>query len=164
MHFNCQIDIDLRKDKLVDLIMNKAKTKNWRSTFLSETLISGENGKAGSKYLVRFLKDHFSGEVFEYQIVIKSEDLPDEISYIVKINDQKGIENHSFIYLDNDKARWAIDCSYAFFGLTRILAVLLPWVVKKNLVRETNKTMKLLQVYAKSLQHKNKSPDMNPWQ
>ena len=85
MKYQAEIEIDLPREKVIDLYTNKSLLPQWHPSIQEMKLVSGKAGEANAKYKICMMMD---GQIIEFESTITKNELPDECwSQSIKKND-----------------------------------------------------------------------------
>jgi hypothetical protein len=107
--YTLEIDIDLPREKVVELFDNPDNMRHWQNGFQSFEHISGEPGQRGAISKIHYINGKHSIELTE-EITVN--DLPDEFSGSYSWDSGSNTLVNRFIELDSNKTRWVSTCSY----------------------------------------------------
>ncbi len=138
MKFTCSVDIDLPRNRVVELWENDENLKEWQDGFISYEHQSGDPGKPGaqSKFLYKMGK---KGQM-ELLETIEVNDLPEEFTARYEAASMVNTMKNHFIELDENKTRWETHIDYIEFRgfAIRLMARLMPGVFKKQVQKWLN--------------------------
>ena len=122
MHYKVEIEIDLPRDKVIELFDSTENLFKWQEGLQSFESISGEPGQPGAKSKLVFKMGKRDMELIE---TITVRNLPDEFSGTY---DAKGVHNivkNHFIELGPDRTKWESENEFQFKGFMKIIAFLM---------------------------------------
>ena len=129
MQYTVSIDIDLPRDRVIELFDNPENLYKWQTGLLSFEPIEGEPGQPGAKSKMVFKMGKREIEMVE---TITKRELPEAFDGTY---DAKGVYNvvkNRFTELGPDKTRWDSDQEFQFGGIMRMIAFIMPGAFKKQ--------------------------------
>lgn len=129
MHYKVEIEIDLPRDKVIELFDSTENLFKWQEGLQSFEAISGEPGQPGAKSKLIFKMGKRNMELIE---TITVRNLPDEFSGTY---DAKGVHNivkNYFIELGPDRTKWESENEFQFKGFMKIIAFLMKGAFPKQ--------------------------------
>lgn len=129
MRYRNEIEIDLPREKVIELFDNPDNLKKWQPGLVSFSEVSGRPGQPGAKSKLVFEMGKRRIELIE---TITQRNLPDEFAgtYETKGVFNK-ISNH-FIDMGNGKTKWVADNEFQFQGFMKVMGWLMPGAFKKQ--------------------------------
>ena len=143
MKYEVEVEINLPRDKVIELFDNPENMKYWQPGLVSFEPISGSPGQVGAKSKLQYKIGKRELEMVE---TITVNDLPLEFSGTYEA---KGVWNHVqnfFIEKGNDKTIWKSVNEFKCSGFLRIMIFLMPDMFKK----ETSKYLANFKEFAES--------------
>ena len=129
MKYKLEIDIDLPREKVVELFDNPENLKHWQPGFVGMKHMEGTPGEVGSKTHLKYQMGKRTVEMVE---TILSRDMPEGFSATYEA---KGVWNeiHNFFHeAAPDKTRWVTENEFRFKGLMKIMGLIMPGAFKKQ--------------------------------
>lgn len=118
LKYSVEIEIDLPRDRVVELFDNEENMFKWQKGLMSCDHISGEPGQAGEKSRLVFQMGKRTIEMIE---TITERNLPDDFNGMY---DAKGVHNvvkNRFVELGPDKTKWVSENEFEFQGFMRLI-------------------------------------------
>ncbi|MFC2107686.1 SRPBCC family protein [Bacteroidota bacterium] len=141
MRYTAEIEINLPKDKVVELFNNPENLRYWQAGFLSMEHLGGNRGEEGAISLLRY---RIKKRDIEYVETVVKKDLPHKYYGIYEADGiWNGVRNH-FHKVNNNKTMWKSYQEFKFKGKMKITAILSPGTFKK----QSQKNMELFKLYA----------------
>lgn len=141
MKYTLSINIDLPREKVVELFDNTENMKHWQPGFISAEHISGEISQPGSKTRLRYKMGKRDVEMIE---TIITRNLPEEFSATYET---KGVWNevrNTFEEKAEGTTIWYAQNEFRFKGFMKLMAMVMPGAFKK----QSYKYMKLFKAFA----------------
>lgn len=129
MKYRLEIDIDLPRDKVIELFDNVDNLKHWQPELVSFSHLSGTPGQVGAKSRLLY---NMGGREMEMIETILVRNLPDTFSGTYEI---KGIWNqidNRFVAVSDSKTHWQFDSEFRGGGMMKIMIWLMPGMFKKQ--------------------------------
>ena len=122
MKFTVEIDIELPRQRVIELFDDPDNLSRWMPGLVSHELTAGEPGQVGarSRLIVQTGKRHV--EMVE---TITARNLPDEISGTLDAPGVHNVIRNRFIELSPSRTRWISENAFELRGLMRGLGLLL---------------------------------------
>ena len=142
MKYQCEIVVNVPRDKFIELFDNPANMPKWMTGLQTFEPISGTPGQPGAKSRLVFLMGKRSMEMIE---TITKRNLPDEFSGTY---DAKGVHNVviNHFHDEGNATRWVLETEFAFTGFMKLMAMFMPGMFKK----ESMKHMMCFKKFAES--------------
>lgn len=137
MKFSCSIEIELSREKVVELFDNPDNLNKWQDGFVSFEHLSGMPGQQGAKNkLVYKSRKH----VIELTETILANNLPDDINCLYEHKHMVNTMRSSFTPTAPNKTKYKIEIGYTkFIGfMPKMMALLMPGVFKKQTQKWVN--------------------------
>ena len=131
MKFKCSIDINLPREKVVELYNNPDNLGHWQDGFVEMEQLSGTSGEVGAKSKMIYEVGNRQMEITETILV---SNLPEEFTgryeHIHMVNTMK----NTFTALNENQTRWEADVEYTKFNgfVPKLMAFLFPGIFKKQ--------------------------------
>lgn len=136
--YTVNIDINLPRDKVIELFDDPDNLYKWQEGLQSFEHISGEPGQPGAKSRLVF---KIKNRTLEMTETITARRLPDAFNGTYEWAGGKNTLDNRFIELSPTSTRWESTCSYTFTSLSmKIMAALFPGMLRKQ-------NMKFLQAF-----------------
>jgi len=129
MKYTVEIDIDLPREKVIELFDNPDNMKHWQEGFISLEHLTGTPGEkdATSKLLYKMGKR----EIEMIETIIKR-DLPNEFSATYEAKGVWNLNKNYFTGLNENTTNWKTDVEFKFKGFMKIISFLMPGSFKKQ--------------------------------
>jgi len=129
MKYTLEIDIDLPREKVIELFDNTDNMFKWMEGLVGFEHLSGEAGQEGAKSRLKYEMGKRKIEMIE---TITKRNLPDEFTLTY---DAKGVWNevvNRFVEVSPDKTKWITDQEFKFSGIMKVIGALMPGSFKKQ--------------------------------
>ena len=143
MNYECDITIDLPRDKVMELFDDPDNLPKWQPGLQSFEQISGEFGEPGAKS--RLVYDE-NGRTIEMIETITVRDLPNELSFIYEAKGVHNVISNHFYELGSDQTRWLMKSEFQFSGMMRLMAFFMRGAFPK----QTRKMMADFKAFAEN--------------
>jgi len=141
MKYIHSIDINLPREKVIELFDNPDNMKHWQPGLISYEHIEGDQGKPGAKMRLNYKIGRREVEMIETILI---HNLPGELSGTYEA---KGVWNkikNTFTEKDPWTTTWKAENEFKFKGFMKIMATLMPSAFKK----QSYKYMKFFKEFA----------------
>lgn len=131
MKFICQVDIDLPRDRVVQLFDNAETLKEWQDGFVSREHVSGVPGATGSKTRCRYQSG--KREIVLIETII-TRDFPDEFTALYEAKEMTNTMSNKFSALSENSTRYVAEINYIKLNgfRVRIMATLFPGMFRRQ--------------------------------
>jgi uncharacterized membrane protein len=129
MKYTVQIDIDLPRDKVVELFDNTENLYKWQKGLQSFEHLSGEPGQPGATSRLKFKMGKRNIEMIE---TITLRELPDRFDGTYDTAGVFNIVKNTFQPLDDKRTRWLSENEFRFSGFMRIIGFLMKGAFPKQ--------------------------------
>lgn len=131
MKYTTEIEIDLPRDRVVELFDNPDNMKLWQPGFVSMSHKEGEPGKEGAKSDLVYQMGKRRIEMVE---TIAKRNLPDEFTAIYETKGMWNEVQNLFVEIDEGKrTKWIGNTEFKASGLMmKLFMVLMPGAFKKQ--------------------------------
>lgn len=128
MHYSVTVEIDLPRERVIELFDNPDNMPHWQPSLLSFTHLTGEAGQAGATSELKYQMGKREVVMIE---TITERNLPDVFSGTYET---KGVWNQvSNHFVEQDgKTMWTMNTVFKCTGMLRIMAWLMPGMFKKQ--------------------------------
>ncbi len=146
MKFTCIVDIDLPRDKVIEIFDNPDNMKHWQDGFISFKHLSGNPGEVGAKSVVNYEN---RGKPFELIETILVRDLPHEFTGTYEHTSMTNTMQNLFTETDNGGTRWTAHIEYTKLKgfMLKMMVFLMPSMFKK----QVQKWMDQLKAFAEGI-------------
>ncbi len=146
MKFNCAVDIDLHRDRVVELFDNPENMQFWQDGFISFEPKSGIPGTVGAQSLVKY---DIRGRKMTLTETITMRKLPEAFYGTYEGDFGKNSMNNDFKELGPQQTRWTAEVEYLEMRgfMMKLMAKLMPGIFKK----QTQKWMDQFKVWSEGL-------------
>ena len=140
MKYILDIEINLTRDKVIELFDNPDNLKHWQPGFISYEHISGDYGKPGSNTHLKYKMGRREVEMIE---TITVRNLPEEFSGTFEA---KGVWNQvkNTFTENNGTTTWTVENEFKLKGFMKLMGAVMPGAFKK----QSFKYMKLFKEFA----------------
>lgn len=131
MKFKCQVDIDLPREKVIELFDSVENMKHWQDGFISFEHLSGTQGEVGSKARIMY---NMNGREMELIETVTVKNFPDEFSGTYVHKHMTNSMVNKFTWLGTNKTRWTAEIEYTQLNgfMIKMMAFLMPGMFKKQ--------------------------------
>lgn len=143
MTYQLQIDIDLPRDRVIELFDNSDNMRKWQPGLQEFTHLDGEPGQVGARSRLVYLMGKRKCEMIE---TVTRRSLPDEFCGTYET---KGVWNsvgNRFVELEGGRTRWLMETEFKFSGFMKLVGFFMPGSFKK----ESFKFMRQFKDFAES--------------
>lgn len=129
MKYKLELNIDLARDKVIELFDDPENLKKWQKGLISFESSEGEPGKEGSKSLLKYKTGKREIEMTE---TILSRKLPDEFSATYEAKNVWNEVRNYFKETGPNKTNWEFETEFKFKGFMKIMSAVMPGAFKKE--------------------------------
>lgn len=129
MQYTNKVDIQLPRDRVVELFDNPDNLKHWMPGLISFDVISGSPGQSGT---VSMLKFQMGKRMMEMKETITSRNLPDGMTALYEARGVRNEIKATFIALDPGSTRYISETSFRFSGIMKIFGFLMKGAFVKT--------------------------------
>ena len=141
MKYTTEIEINLSRDKVIELFDSTENMYKWQPELLDFEHLSGEPGEVGAKSRLKYKMGKREVDMIE---TITVHNLPDEFSGIYEAKGVWNNEVNKFTELENGKTHWITISEFKCKGFMAVMCWLMPGAFKK----QTLKYMKRFKEFA----------------
>ena len=135
MKYTIDININLPREKVIELFDNQDNLEKWQCGLESFEHLSGEPGEVGAKSLIKYNMDKRKIEMTE---TILKKDLPNEYSFTFEAKGMWNQVDNYFEEIDANTTRWKSDNEFKGKGILAIMLFLMPGLFKKQSLKFMN--------------------------
>jgi hypothetical protein len=135
MKYTTEVEINLPRDRVIQLFDNTENLKKWQEGLQNFEHIEGEAGQEGAKSKLKYKMSKREIEMVE---TITKRNLPDEF---ISTYETKGVWNevkNFFTEEGDDKTKWRLDTEFKGSGFMKILMFFSPGMFKKQTLKSMN--------------------------
>ena len=135
MKYTTEIEINLPREKVIELFDNTENLKKWQEGLISFENFEGEPGQVGAKSNLKYKMGKREIEMVE---TITKRDFPDEF---FGTYETKGVWNEVKNYFTeegDDLTKWRLDTEFKGSGMMKIMMFLAPGMFKKQTLKSMN--------------------------
>ncbi|MCR4316160.1 MAG: SRPBCC family protein [Planctomycetes bacterium] len=144
MRYSLEIDIDLPRDKVIELFDNPHNMKHWQEGFIDFEHLSGERGQPGAKSRLKYKMGNKEVEMIE---TVTVRNLPTEFSGTYEAENVWNECKNFFSEKEPGKTHWHFETEFRFHGLMmKTMGFLFPDSFRK----QSYKFMKDFKTFAES--------------
>lgn len=141
MKYSLQLDLDLPRERVLELFDNPDNMKEWQPGLVSYEHLGGEPGQVGATAKLVYKMGKRDVEMIE---TVTHRNLPDEFfgSY-----EAKGVYNYienRFTELDANTTRWDFYTEFKMTGFMKVMG----WIMPGSFKKQSFKFMKLFKEFA----------------
>ena len=136
MKYQCEVTIDLPRDRVVELFDSSENLPKWQPGLLSFDHVSGKQGQSGAKSRLVYVERGRETEMFE---TIIRRNMPEEFTALYEA---KGVTNWcaNFFKEDgSDKTLWVMKNEFKFHGLMSIFGLVMRGAFPKQTLSDMNR-------------------------
>ena len=129
MEYTLELEIDLPRDRVIELFDSTENLKEWQKGLVSFEHMSGEPGQEGAKSKILYKMGKREVEMIE---TITHRNLPDEF---FGTYETKGVWNrieNRFMEAGPNKTKWVFTSEFQCSGFLKIMAFFMPGMFKKQ--------------------------------
>lgn len=143
MKYTNEVEINLPREKVVELFDNIDNLKHWQPGLLSFEALSGTPGHPGAKSKLKYKMGKKEIEMVE---TITKRDLPDEFSGTYETKGVWNSVSNKFIPVGDNKTKIISETEFNFSGFMKVIGFLMPGAFKK----ESQKFLDRFKAFAES--------------
>ena len=132
MKYTVSIDLDLPREKVVELYDDPANLVKWQPGLTSTELVSGTAGQPGATSKLTFKMGKRNMEMIENVI---EKDLPDHIKTAYDAKNVHNIVDVRFVEVAPDKTRLENTSEFQFSGFMKLMGVLMKGAFPKQTMK-----------------------------
>lgn len=129
MKYSCEIEIELPRERVVELFDNPDNMQHWQEGFVSLDHLSGEPGAAGAQSTLTYKMGKRDIEMVE---TILRNELPAHFDATYEASNVYNVQENRFEELPGNRTKWVSDCEFQFKGFMRVFGFLMPGAFKKQ--------------------------------
>ena len=129
MKYQLEIDINLPRDRVIELFNNVDNLYHWQPDLIAFEHISGEPGQKGAKSKMRYKMGKRECEMVE---TITVSEFPNEFSGTYAADGCWNEVKNYFSEVDENTTRWVSENQFKMGLLLRIMALFMPGMFKKQ--------------------------------
>ncbi len=129
MKYTTTIDIDLPRERVIELFDNPDNMPKWQPELVHFEHISGERGRKGARSRLRYQMGNREVEMIE---TITARNLPEEFSGTYEAKGVWNMQENYFESISDSSTRWRTVSEFRFKGLMKLMAILMPKAFKKQ--------------------------------
>jgi hypothetical protein len=142
MKYSYSIDINVPRDRVVELFDDPANMSKWQPGLVSFEHISGMPGQPGAKSRLIYEEGKRRIELLE---TITARDLPDEFTATYETKGVFNLHQNRFEDL-GEKTRWTMETEFEFFGFMKVIGLVMGGMFRK----QTAKILEDFKAFAES--------------
>jgi len=143
MKFSCEIEIDLPRERVVELFDDPENMKHWQPGLQSFEPLSGVPGQPGAKSRLKY---KIGQRVIEMTETITVRNLPDEFSGTYEAKGVFNIVSNYFRPLPGGRTLLVSDNEFRLKGFMKLIGLLMPG----SFSRESNKHLQRFKEFAEN--------------
>ncbi len=129
MKYTVEIDIDLARDRVIELFDSSENMKHWQEGLIDFEHLSGTPGEVGAKMKLLYKMGKREIEMVE---TITKRDLPDEFAGTYEAKNVFNIVDNTFLAISENKTKWVSYNEFQFNGFMKLIGFLMPGAFKKQ--------------------------------
>jgi len=141
MKFSCKVDIDLPRERVVELFDNPDNMQHWQDDFISFEQLAGDSGSVGATAKVTYKRVVLTETIIE-------NNLPESFHGSYEGSWGKNLMKNYFDVLDSGTTRWRSEVDYLEMNglVMKLMKTLMPNMFRK----QTQKWMDQFKVFAEN--------------
>lgn len=144
MRYTISIDIDLPREKVIELFDNPDNLKQWQPGLQKIEHLSGEPGQAGAKMKMYYKMGKREIEMIE---TVTLRELPEKFHGTYDANGVHNIQENYFEVIDQNKTRWT---SISEFQFNNFSMKVMGWIMPGAFKKQSKKYMTLFKDFAEN--------------
>ena len=129
MKYKLEIEIDLPREKVIELFDNPDNLKHWQEGFVSFEPKSGVSGQVGAKSHLKYKMGKRDVEMVE---TITKRNLPDEFSGTYETKGMWNEVKNFFYEVGPNKTKWVSENEFRASGAMKLFSLLMPGMFKRQ--------------------------------
>ncbi len=130
MQYTLSVDLDLPREKVIELFDNPEYLTRWQPGLVSYEVLEGKARQEGAKARMTFDFGKRKMEVIE---TITARDLPERICGRYVVNGTLNIQENTFTEIDQHTTRWTSKNEFRFKGfMMKLMGLVMPGAFKKQ--------------------------------
>ena len=129
MHFTVKVDVNLARDRVIELFDNPENMPKWMAGLQSFEALEGQPGQPGAKSKLVF---QMGGRLIEMVETITLRNLPDEFSGSYQAPGVFNVVINRFQELAPDQTRWESQNEFKFTGAMRFMGGMMKGAFEKQ--------------------------------
>lgn len=144
MRYTISIDIELPREKVIELFDNTDNLKQWQPGLQKTEHLSGEPGQAGAKMKMYYKMGKREIEMIE---TVTLRELPEKFHGTYDANGVHNIQENYFEVIDQNKTRWT---SISEFQFNNFSMKVMGWIMPGAFKKQSKKYMTLFKDFAEN--------------
>lgn len=129
LEYTVQIDLDLPRERVVELFADPEHMPKWQRGFIRATPIDGEPGQAGAKRQLVYKMGRGEMEMVE---TVVAADLPERFDCTYDAKNVHNVVRNRFVELGPEKTRWESENEFQFSGFMKVIGFLMKGAFPKQ--------------------------------
>jgi hypothetical protein len=129
MKYTLNLQIDLPREKVIELFDNTENLKKWQKGLVSFETFEGTPGQAGAKSRLIYKMGKRDVEMIES---IKVRNFPDEFTGIYEAKNVWNEVKNQFKETADGHTNWEFETEFKFKGFMKVMSALMPGAFKKQ--------------------------------
>lgn len=129
MKYKLEIEIDLPREKVIELFDNPDNMEHWQEGFISFEPMSGTPGEVGAKSHLKYKMGKREIEMVE---TITKRDLPNEFSGTYEAKGMWNEVKNYFHEAGPNKTKWITENEFKASGMMKLVTFFMPGAFKKQ--------------------------------
>ncbi|MFY0652017.1 MAG: SRPBCC family protein [Cyclobacteriaceae bacterium] len=143
MKYTLDIDIDLPRDRVIELFDSTENLKKWQPELVSFEHISGEPGQKGAKSKMLYKMGKREVEMIE---TITKRNFPDAFNGTYEAKGVMNWANNTFEEVNSNKTKWISENEFQFGGFMKLIG----FFMKSSFPKQTFKYMEQFKAFAEN--------------
>ncbi|MGB0166060.1 MAG: SRPBCC family protein [Luteibaculum sp.] len=132
MKYTQQIEINLPREQVVQLIQDPDNLKHWQRGFIALEHSSGNPGEKGATSVLKYQMGKRRIEMTEEILDVN---WPEKFDVLYEARQVKNIQRNRFEELENNKTLWISEAEFKLSGPMKIMGLLMKGAFKKQSYR-----------------------------
>ena len=129
MKYECELTVDLPRERVIELFDNPENLPKWQPTLQSFEHLSGEAGQPGAQS--RLIYDE-NGRRIEMIETVTERNLPDSFSGTYETKGVKNWISNRFYEDGPEKTRWLLETEFKFSGIMAVASLFMRGAFRKQ--------------------------------
>lgn len=132
MEYDCEILIDLPRERVIELFDSEENVSKWQPELISMVHVSGAKGQEGG---VTALKYQMGKRVVEMTETITKREFPDKFNAIYEAKGVLNCVDNTFIAVSPEQTKWHAHNKFQCSGFLKLMTWLSPGMFKKQTMK-----------------------------
>jgi uncharacterized membrane protein len=136
MKYNCEVIINVPRERVIELFDNPDNMSQWQPGLQSFEPLSGEPGQPGAKSKLVY---DMNGRRVEMVETIVTRNLPEEFSGTYETKGVKNLVSNYFYNENGDKTRWFMENEFKFSGVMMLMSFFMRGAIRKQTLEDMHR-------------------------